>query len=126
MVLVDTSVWIDHFRSREPTLEKLLEAGHVLMHPFVIGELACGNMKHRESILSLLKDLPAAIISTDDEALLYIEKRTLMGRVIGYIDVHLLAAASLSAGATLWTRDKRLYVMAESLGLTWQEPSGDV
>jgi len=122
MILVDTSVWGDHFRRREPALERLLEAGRVLIHPFVIGELACGNMKHRGSILSLLKDLPAANVSTDDEALLYIEKRTLMGRGIGYIDVHLLAAASLTAGASLWTRDKRLYVMADFLGLAWQEP----
>jgi len=106
MILVDTSVWVDHFRRREPALERLLEAGRVLIHPFVIGELACGNMKHRGNILSLLRDLPAANVSTDDEALLYIEKRTLMGRGIGYIDVHLLAASSLTAGANLWTRDK--------------------
>jgi len=122
MVLVDTFVWIDHFRRREPTLERQLESGRVLMHPFVIGELACGNMKYRDSILSLLNDLPAAIVSTDDETLLYIERQDLMGKGIAYIDVHLLAASALTAGARLWTRDKRLHVVAESLGIAWHEP----
>jgi len=121
MILVDTSVWIDHLRVREPELEKLLEAGRVLIHPFVIGELACGNMKHRETILSLLQNLPMAIIATDDESLLYIEKNELMGRGIGYIDAHLLAAVALTGATGLWTRNKRLHSIAELLGKAWKE-----
>jgi len=123
MILVDTSVWVDHFRRREPILERLLAIGSVYMHPFVIGELACGNMKHREHILSLLKDLPAATLATDNEALLYIEKKVLMGRGIGFIDVHLLAASALTVGASLWTRDKRLHTVADSLGIAWRKPA---
>jgi len=122
MILVDTSVWVDHLRRREPALERLLEAGRILIHPFVIGELACGNIKYRENILALLKDLPAATVAADDEALLYIENQALMGRGIGHIDVHLLTASALTAGATLWTRDKRLHIVAQSLGVAWQEP----
>jgi len=121
MILVDTSVWIDHLRVREPELEKLLEAGRVLIHPFIIGELACGNMKHRETFLSLLQNLPMAIIATDDESLLYIEKNELMGRGIGDIDVHLLAAVALTGATGLWTRDKRLHSVAELLGKAWKE-----
>jgi predicted nucleic acid-binding protein len=121
MVLVDTSVWIDHLRKREPALERLLEAGRVLIHPFVIGELACGNIKHRETILSLLNDLPAATVATHNETLVYIEKNTLMGKGIGYIDIHLLAAVALSNVGGLWTRDKRLHMVAEHMGRAWVE-----
>jgi len=121
LILVDTSVWIDHFRKRELALERLLEAGRVFIHPFIIGELACGNIKHRETILSLLKDLPAATLATHDETLLYIEKNALMGRGIGYIDIHLLASVALSDGRGLWTRDKRLHIVAEHMGRAWAE-----
>jgi len=121
MILVDTSVWIDHLRGREPMLEKLLEAGMVCIHPCITGELACGNLKHRTVILSLLKDLPAAKAATDDEVLLYIEKHGLMGLGIGYIDAHLLAATALTGAARLWTRDKRLHAVAESLHCAWSE-----
>jgi len=120
MILVDTSVWIDHLRRREPALEKQLETGSVFIHPVVIGELACGNLNQRKTILGLLKDLPAAEAATDEETLLYVEKQSLMGRGIGYIDVHLLASATLSF-AWLWTRDKRLHTVAESIGIAWQE-----
>jgi len=120
LVLVDTSVWIDHLRKREPELEKELEAGSVLTHPFVIGELACGNLRNRTTILTLLHDLPAAKVATDDETLVYIEKHALMGRGIGYIDAHLLASAALT-GLWLWTRDKRLNAVAESKGVAWPE-----
>jgi len=121
MILVDTSVWVDHLRKREPALERLLEAGRVFIHPFIIGELACGNIKHRETILFLLKDLPAATVATHDEALLYIEKNTLMGKGIGYIDIHLLASVALSCACSLWTRDKRLHMVAEHMGSAWME-----
>ncbi len=121
MILVDTSVWIDHFRKREPELERLLEASKVLIHPFIIGELACGNIKHRKTILSLLKELPAAALATHDETLLYIEKNVLMGRGVGYIDIHLLASVALSNARGLWTRDKRLHLVAEQMGRAWIE-----
>jgi len=118
MILVDTSIWIDHLRSTDSTLTQLLEADRAWTHPFVIGEMACGNLKHRTRILSLLKDLPHVRVATDDETLFFIESNALMGRGIGYIDTHLLAAAALTGSIRLWTRDKRLHAVAESLGMT--------
>ena len=93
MILVDTSVWIDHLRKRESALIAALEAGLVLMHPFVVGELACGNLENRAELISLLRDLPPAPVATDAEALGFIDRHQLMGRGIGYFDVHLLASA---------------------------------
>ncbi len=123
MILVDTSVWIDHLRSGEPALKNLLEAGQVRMHAFVIGELACGNLKHRASVLSLLRDLPAASEATDDEVLLFIERNVLMGRGIGLVDAHLLTSLALTGTCMLWTRDKRLHAVAQSLACAWPEPN---
>lgn len=121
MILVDTSVWIDHLRSGEPSLAAALEGGRVMMHPFVLGELACGNLKNRSEVLELLGGLPAAPTATDPEALDFIERRALMGRGIGYIDVHLLASVALSGDARLWTRDRRLVAAATDLELTFGE-----
>lgn len=121
MILVDTSVWIDHLRSGEPALAEALEGGRVLMHPFVLGELACGNLANREEVLRLLGDLPAAPPATDPEALGTIERHALMGRGIGYIDVHLLAATALAADARIWTRDRRLAAGAVELDLAFDE-----
>ena len=121
MILVDTSVWIDHLRSGEPALATALEGGQVLMHPFVLGELACGNLKNRGEVLRLLGALPAAPIATDPEVLGLIERRALMGRGIGYIDVHLLASAALADLGRLWTRDRRLAAVAAELELTFDE-----
>lgn len=101
MILVDTSVWIDHLRKPEPRLIAALEAGQVLMHPFVVGELACGNLTHRVELLSLLHDLPPAPVATDAEALGFIGRRELMGRGIGYLDVHLLASVALAGTSRL-------------------------
>ncbi len=117
MILVDTSVWIDHLRSGAPALVTALEKGRVLMHPFVLGELACGNLKNRREVLQLLGELPSTPISTDPEALAFIEGRALMGRGIGYIDVHLLASVALAGIAQLWTRDQRLATVAADLEL---------
>jgi predicted nucleic acid-binding protein len=117
MILVDTAVWVDHLRSGEPTLAALLEAGRVLGHAFVRGELACGQLRQRAMILSFLARLPQAAIATDAEATDLIERRRLMGRDIGYVDVHLLAGAMLTPGARLWTRDRNLAAVAQSLGL---------
>ncbi len=121
MILVDTSVWVDHLRDGAPALAAALEQGDVLMHPFVLGELACGNLKNRGEVLRLLADLPAAPLATDPEALNYIERRALMGRGIGYVDVHLLASAALGGAVRLWTRDKRLAAVAADLKLAYAE-----
>jgi predicted nucleic acid-binding protein len=121
VILVDTSVWIDHLRSGEPSLAAYLEGGWVMMHPFVLGELACGNLENRGEVLKLLGDLPAAPTATDPEALDVIERRALMGRGIGYIEVHLLASVALSSDARLWTRDRRLAAAATELELAFGE-----
>jgi len=108
MILVDTSVWIEHFRSGSPELETLLNEGAVACHPFIIGELACGNLKNRGEILSLLKELPLAFCAEDDEVLQFIYDHGQMGKGLGYIDIHLLMSALLTR-VPLWTFDKRLH-----------------
>ena len=121
MILVDTSVWIDYLRSGDPLLVAALEAGRVMMHPFVLGELACGNLANRSEVLELLGNLPAAPTATDPEAVDFIERRSLMGRGVGYIDVHLLASIALSGDGRLWTRDGRLAAAATDLELAFSE-----
>ncbi|MCC7049666.1 MAG: type II toxin-antitoxin system VapC family toxin [Alphaproteobacteria bacterium] len=118
MILVDTSVWIDHLRHGNAALAELLEAGQVLAHDFVIGELALGNLAGRDEVLALLRDLPAATAADADEVLAYIERHRLMGSGIGYVDAHLLASAALTPGARLWTRDSRLARVAARVGLS--------
>jgi predicted nucleic acid-binding protein len=122
MILADTSVWIDHLRVGDPTLGSLLQDGHVLTHPCVTGELALGQLSHRSEILGLLRNLPHARTATDAEVLHLVEHQHLFGLGIGYVAAHLLAATLLTAGARLWTRDKRLATVAAHLGLT-QEPT---
>jgi len=117
VILADTSVWIDHFRRGEPQLVAALEQGMVLVHPFIVGELACGNLRHRSEILPLMDSLPAAPRATDEEARSLIEARRLMGRGIGYVDGHLLAAVVLAGHGRLWTRDRRLARVAGDLGV---------
>jgi predicted nucleic acid-binding protein len=122
MILIDTSVWVDHLRSGDQAVIAALKSGGVLMHPFVLGEIACGNLtKKRNEVLRLLAELPAAPTATEEEALGFIERHALMGRGIGYIDVHLLAAAALVGKARLWTRDKRLAAIAADLRLAHAE-----
>lgn len=120
MILVDSSVWVAHLRTNESALVELLNTGRVLSHPFVIGELACGNLKNRKAVLSLLQNLPAAPVATDEEALFFIENHGLMGRGIGYVDTHLLASVSLAGTGLLWTRDKRLNAVAGSMRLAFE------
>ncbi|MFZ2302523.1 MAG: type II toxin-antitoxin system VapC family toxin [Gallionella sp.] len=120
MILVDSSVWINHLRAGESTLVELLNSNNVLAHPFVVGELACGNLKNREMILSLLQDLPTIQVATDEEVLFFVGRHELMGRGIGYVDAHLLAAVMLDGTARLWTRDKRLGSVAETMKLAFQ------
>ena len=116
MVLADTSVWIQHFRRGEPTLVDLLEEGLVLMHPFVSGELACGNLKSRGAILSALNALPSAKLASHAEVFQLIEDRRLWGRGLGWVDMHLLASALLSH-CGFRTLDKKLREAATELGL---------
>jgi predicted nucleic acid-binding protein len=115
LILVDTSVWIDHLRTSNTFLADALEVEAVLAHPFVIGELACGEMKERREVLGLLATLPTSVVATDEEVLLFIENHRLMGKGIGYVDAHLLASTTLTDGAQLWTRDKRLGAIAAQL-----------
>ena len=117
MILVDTSVWVDHLRASDEMLVGLLDAGMVLAHPFVVGELALGTLAQRGIVLDALSDLPQAIVATDAEVLNFIDRHKLFGRGVGYIDIHLLAAVRLTAGAELWTRDKRLHAVAVQLSL---------
>lgn len=121
MILVDTSVWVDHLRAGVPALAALLDGGQVLMHPMVLGELACGAVHNRQEVLGLLAKLPSAPSATGAEALGFIERHAFMGRGIGYVDVHLLASAALAGAARLWTRDKRLVAVAEDLKLAYAE-----
>jgi predicted nucleic acid-binding protein len=115
VIIVDTSVWIDHLHKAVPLLGDALENGEVATHPFVIGEIACGEIARRREVLDLLSTLPSAVVAAEEEVLHFIERYRLMGKGIGYIDAHLLASAVLTDGATLWTRDKRLNVIAANL-----------
>jgi predicted nucleic acid-binding protein len=114
MVLVDTSVWVSHFRDGNVELANLLNEGRVLCHPFIVGELACGNLKDRAVILSLLQLLPMTMEAEHEEVLLFMENNRLMGKGMGYVDVHLLASAVLT-GVPIWTFDKKLAYAASSL-----------
>lgn len=114
MVLVDTSVWVLHLREKSADLASLLNDGEVACHPFVVGELACGNLKNRAVILSLLEALPMEATVENEEVLVFIENHNLMGKGLGYVDVHLLASAVMSR-LPLWTLDRKLQQVAEAL-----------
>ena len=118
MILCDTSVWVDHLRSGNSALEQLLNASQVRVHPWIIGELALGNLRQRPIILDLLGQLPQAVCATHDEVMGLIERRNLHGRGIGYVDLHLLAATILLPGERLWTLDKRLAATAAEQGVS--------
>jgi len=118
MVLVDTSVWIDHLRRNNNDLVAHLLKVEVVTHPFILGELACGNIKNRTEIFSLLKELPEVTIAEHEEVLEMIEHKKLMGQGIGWVDAHLLASALIS-GTQLWTADKSLCAVAVALGVLY-------
>jgi len=118
MVLVDTSVWVSHLRYGNDELRKLLHDGEVLSHPFVVGELACGNLKNRHAILTYLQSLPMTILAEDKEVLKFIENNQLMGKGLGYIDVHLIASAVLT-DAPLWSLDKTLDKFTKKIGINY-------
>jgi predicted nucleic acid-binding protein len=119
MVLVDTSIWVVHLRQGSRQLEKLLSDAEVICHPFIIGELACGNLKNRNEIISLLQSFPMAPTIEFDEFLFFIDRNHLMGKGVGFVDVHLLASAQL-VGVPLWTADKKLKSSADQLELTFK------
>jgi predicted nucleic acid-binding protein len=121
MILVDTSVWIDHLQRIDPFLQKLLLDGRVVCHPMVIGEIAVGSFKQRELILDKLRTLPRVISADHEEVIHFISRHSLFGSGIGYIDAHLLAAVRLTRGTSVWTRDKRLQQAAEGLSVAFHE-----
>lgn len=114
MVLVDTSIWVSHFRRKNTLLEELLLSESVYCHPLIIGELACGHLKSRDEVLNLMQELPMAIQATDQDALIFIEKHHLAAKGLGIVDILLLASASLS-GLSLWTEDKRMLQITRQL-----------
>jgi len=124
VILVDTSIWVDHLRAEHPVLARLLERGWVLGHPWVAGEIALGFLSQRREIVGLLGGIPQAAVATAPEVAAFIERHRLFGLGIGYVDVQLLAATSLTDDAQLWTADKRLAAAADRLGLL-AHPAGD-
>jgi predicted nucleic acid-binding protein len=123
LILVDTSIWIDHFRSANRLLSELLDQEQVLVHPFVLGEIACGNLKNRKEIVALMQALPRAPRADDDQIPFFIEQRALMGRGVGLIDIHLLASC-LMQPCLIWTADKRLQTVARELETAYTPQAG--
>ena len=119
MILVDTSVWVSHFREGNTELQQLLNEGDIVCHPFIIGELACGNIQNRSEIFILLSSLPMVKESNHHEVLVFIEKKKFMGKGLGYIDVHLLASALLS-NVAIWSFDNKLNETAAELGMNYE------
>lgn len=117
MILADTSIWVDHLRYGDPRMAGRLNDGLIYTHPFVIGEIALGSLRERATILGALRGLPMAVQADEAEVQAFIEHVSLHGRGIGYIDAHLLAAARLTPGLRLWTRDRRLHEVAAGLGI---------
>lgn len=120
MILVDTAVWIDHLRTGNAALAELLDRSSVIAHPWVVGELALGNLSNRTEILGLLHGLPQATVARHDEVLGLIEHDSLHGTGIGYVDAQLLAASRLTPDTRLWSTDKRLVAVAKRLGLSFR------
>ena len=118
LILADTSVWIDYLRGADPIMSDRLDVAQILMHPFVRGELALGNLRGRAKFLDSLLELPAPILATYDEVMLLVEEHRLWGRGISFVDANLLASVKLSKDALLWTRDRRLATVAQSLGVS--------
>ena len=123
MILVDTSVWVDHLRTGNSILVEYLRSENVLCHPLIIAELALGTLKSRGQILSLLDDLPKAPDVTNEEIRVLIEYRQLYGRGIGVVDLHLVASCLLAPGTSLWTGDRRLHTVAVEVGIPVEEAS---
>jgi predicted nucleic acid-binding protein len=118
MILVDTSVWVDHFHQSDEKLKELLLSNQVCIHPFILGELSCGNIRNRKEVLSLLRTLKSIDLVLDEEVLILIEERKLFGKGLGFIDIHLLASAMIHH-VPIWTRDKSLRLVAGQLGFSY-------
>lgn len=116
MIIVDTSIWIDHLRVGHHGLDRLLETGRILGHPWVIGQIALGHLTRRREVIGLMRSLPQAVVATADEVLTLVDEHQLYGSGIGYVDAQLLASTRLTADARLWTRDGRLATAAKRLG----------
>ena len=123
MILVDTSIWIDHLHRSEAALSALLNTSQVCTHPMVIGELALGSLRDRQTILRLLADLPSTSMATDAELLSFVEAHRLFGLGLSVVDAHLLAALRLSPADRLWTRDRRLRMSAKEVGVVAALPA---
>ena len=121
MILIDTSIWVDHFRRHHASLIELLETAQVCVHPYVIGELACGSLKPRKNILDSLVSMPTIQAASDAEVLFFVERHHLMGRGIGYVDIHLLAATAMHGSTRFWTHDKKLAAISSELHLAYLE-----
>lgn len=119
MILVDTSIWVEHLRAANPHLMDVLADLRVAIHPFVVGELAVGNLRDRSTVLSTLQGLPEAVRAQDSEVLSFVHAQRLHGRGLSYIDVHLLASSMLSENSLLWTSDRRLHESAQELGIAY-------
>ena len=117
MILADASVWIDHLRARDDVLVKHLSAGNILVHPFVIGEIALGHLRQRDLVVRMLQRQKQGVVASHDEVMQLVEAERLFGLGIGYVDAHLLASARLTPGSSLWTRDKRLREISRKLGI---------
>jgi predicted nucleic acid-binding protein len=117
MILVDTSIWVDHLHKGDPVMVRLLDEDSVMMHPFVYGEIALGSLRDRRSTLDELMTIPRAEIAHNDEVMAFINAKKLHGSGIGFVDAHLLASVLLSPEGLLWTRDRRLQAAAEALGV---------
>jgi predicted nucleic acid-binding protein len=117
LILADTSVWIDHLRSGNKEMRRLLNQGHIVIHPFIIAELALGSLKERAKTLALLDLLPHVRVAQLSEVRSMIEARHLYGLGIGLIDAHLLASVLLHPSTLLWTKDRPLRKVAEALGI---------
>ena len=124
MILADTSIWINHFRRADPNLVRRLNENRIVCHPFVIGELALGQIPDRLDVLSLLAELPQSEIAQHVEVMHFIDINQLFGRGIGFVDAHLLAAVRLSPGMSIWTADKRLESVAQTMGLNAEAENG--
>jgi len=119
LILVDTSVWIDHLRNEDTLLKRLLGSGAILCHPAVICEIALGNLKKRDPVLAALGGLPQAMIAREAAVIAFIAANALAGSGIGYVDAHLLVSARLTPGTSLWTRDRRLRQVASRLNVLY-------
>ena len=120
MILVDTSIWVDHLRTGSRTLARLLQGGAVLAHPWVTGELALGNLSRRSEVIALLQGLSQATVASDNEVLSLIDQEGLSGAGIGYVDAQLIAATRLTPDASLWTAERRLALAAARLGVGFE------